>query len=93
MAVKLHRCRSLWVKGPHPCWRVQKALDEAGVPYELVRHPVRRSRREEVAALTGQRALPVIELGDGRIVRGESSDLAARARGGEFGESAGGPTA
>src|ERR671931_428220 len=36
MAVKLHRCRNLWVKGPHPCWKVQKALDEQGVNYEIV---------------------------------------------------------
>ena len=25
MAIKLHRCKNLWVKGPHPCWNVQKA--------------------------------------------------------------------
>ena len=30
MAVTLHRCKNVWVKLPyHPCWRVQKALDEA----------------------------------------------------------------
>ena len=29
MAVKLHRCPSMWVKMKgHPCWKVQKALDE-----------------------------------------------------------------
>ena len=39
MAVKLHRCSTLWVKtNGHPCWRVQRALDEAGVPYEIVAH-------------------------------------------------------
>ena len=37
MAVKLHRCKNVWVKlGGHPCWRVQKALDEAGIDYEVV---------------------------------------------------------
>ena len=37
MAVKLHRCSGMWAKfGPHPCWRVQKALDDAGVEYEVV---------------------------------------------------------
>ena len=31
MAVKLHRCSNVWVKLPgHPCWKVQKALDEKG---------------------------------------------------------------
>ena len=32
MAVKLYRCKNLWVKASgHPCWRVQKALDEQGI--------------------------------------------------------------
>ena len=36
MAIKLHRCNNVWVKlGGHPCWRVQKALDEQGVNYEV----------------------------------------------------------
>jgi hypothetical protein len=35
--IKLHRCSAMWVKiGGHPCWRVQKALDEKGVEYEVV---------------------------------------------------------
>ena len=39
MAIKLHRCSALFVKvGGHPCWRVQKALDDAGVSYEIVKH-------------------------------------------------------
>ena len=36
MPIRLHRCKNLWVKGPHPCWQVQKALDETGVEYEIV---------------------------------------------------------
>ena len=29
MAVKLHRCRSEWVKvGGHPCWKIETALKE-----------------------------------------------------------------
>ena len=32
MAVKLHRCSTMWLKiGAHPCWKVQKALDEQGI--------------------------------------------------------------
>jgi glutathione S-transferase len=84
MAVKLHRCSATWIKGPHPCWRVQKALDEAGVPYEVVKHPSFRGRRDDLAARTGQRKLPAIELGDGRTVREESRDLAARVRNSEL---------
>ena len=40
MALKLHHCPVTFLKiGVHPCWRVQKALDEAGIEYEVVKHP------------------------------------------------------
>lgn len=84
MAVKLHRCSVMWIKGPHPCWKVQKALDESGVPYEIVTHPPLRGRRKDLEAKSGQRKLPVIEFEDGRTLREESSDLAARIRRGEL---------
>jgi glutathione S-transferase-like protein len=84
MAVKLHRCSTMWIKGPHPCWKVQKALDEQGVDYEVVRHPVLRGRRKDYIALTGQKLFPAIELEDGRVIREESKDLAARVREGRL---------
>jgi hypothetical protein len=86
MAVKLHRCNAMWVKvGGHPCWRVQKALDEAEIPYEVVKHPgFPRSKRTALRELTGQQLLPVIELEDGTVIREESKDLAARIRGGRL---------
>ncbi len=95
MAVKLHRCSSTWIKGPHPCWKVQKALDDAGVEYELVKHPTfPRGRRTEYVALTGQKLFPAIQFEDGRVLREESKDLAERIRSGRLfeGASAGGPT-
>ena len=58
MAVKLYRCSTMWIKGPHPCWKVQKALDDAGIEYELVKGPVRRSKRTEYEQLTGNEAVP-----------------------------------
>ena len=60
MAVKLHRCPRPVVKmSGHPCWRVQKALDDMGVEYEVVKEPwPRRSRRTAVIEGTGQSALP-----------------------------------
>ena len=71
--MKLHRCSSAWVKiDAHPCWRVQKALDAAGVEYTVVAGPVRRSKRAELEALSGQRLYPVIEFEDGSIYREES---------------------
>jgi glutathione S-transferase len=89
MAVKLHRCGNMWVKiGAHPCWRVQKALDEADIPYEVVKHPLSRSKRTELQELTGQSKLPAIELEDGTVIREESKDLVERIRAGRLTESA-----
>jgi glutathione S-transferase len=85
MAVKLHRCSLMFVKiGAHPCWNVQKALDEQGIEYEVVKGPLRPGKRDELEALSGQEKYPVIEFEDGRIYREESSDMAKRIRGGEL---------
>jgi glutathione S-transferase-like protein len=83
MAVKLHRCSATWVKlGGHPCWKAQKALDDAGIDYELVLHSGLRFRRPEVAEMTGgPKALPIVEFEDGSILR-ESAVIADRARNG-----------
>ncbi|HEX8065075.1 MAG TPA: glutathione S-transferase N-terminal domain-containing protein [Thermoleophilaceae bacterium] len=85
MAIKLHRCGAMWMKGPHPCWKVQKALDEAGVEYEVVKHPgLPRGRRKELAELTGQKLLPALQLDDGTVVREESSAMVERIKAGEL---------
>ncbi|HEY8639538.1 MAG TPA: glutathione S-transferase N-terminal domain-containing protein [Solirubrobacterales bacterium] len=85
MAVKLHRCSTMWLKvGVHPCWKVQKALDDAGVEYEVVQHPVRRGKRDEFEKLSGQRVLPAIELEDGTVIREQSRDLATRIKEGRL---------
>ena len=85
MAIKLHRCNWMWFKiDGHPCWRVQKALDETGIDYELVKHPAfPPSRRGDVEALSGQRKLPVIEMSDGTVLREESSEMVQRITAGE----------
>jgi glutathione S-transferase len=83
MAVKLHRCSSMWIKiDGHPCWKVQKALDEEGVEYEVVKGPLRRGKRDELEQLSGQRKYPVIEFEDGSAYRAESKDMAERIRSG-----------
>jgi glutathione S-transferase len=83
MAIKLHRCRNEWVKFEgHPCWRVQKALDESGVEYELELGPVRRGKRDDLERLSGQRIYPVIEFEDGTAYRAESKAMAERIRSG-----------
>jgi hypothetical protein len=84
MAVKLHRCRATWIKGPHPCWRVEKALIDTGTEYERVLHPALRRNRQKYIAKTGQAVLPMIEFEDGRLFREESADLAARIRAGKL---------
>ena len=85
MAVKLHRCKNEWVKlAGHPCWRVQKALDQAGVQYELVKGPYSKAQRDELERLSGQRKYPVIEFEDGTVYREESKDMAARIQRGEL---------
>jgi glutaredoxin len=91
MPVKLHRCSNMWVKVEgHPCWRVQTALDEAGVEYEVVKYSgFRRGKRTEYIELTGQDRLPAIELEDGTVIREESKDLAARIREGRLREGSG----
>jgi glutathione S-transferase len=85
MAVKLHRCSAMWVKiDGHPCWRVQKALDEQGVEYEVVKGPLRPSKRDALDQLSGQRKYPVIEFEDGRSYRAESAEMAEKIRAGEL---------
>jgi glutathione S-transferase len=85
MAIKLHRCSTMWLKiRAHPCWRVQKALDEAGIEYEIVKSPLPRGRREEVQRLSGQAKLPVIEFEDGSFYREESKDMANKIRDGQL---------
>jgi glutathione S-transferase len=85
VAVKLHRCSNEWVKlAAHPCWKVQQALDEQGVDYELVTGPVRRGKRDDLERLSGHRLYPVIEFEDGTIYRAESKEMAARIRSGRL---------
>jgi glutathione S-transferase len=85
MAVKLHRCSQEWVKiDAHPCWKVQKALDEQGIEYEVVKGPLRAGKRDELNELSGQRKYPVIEYEDGRAYREESKEMAARIRAGKL---------
>ena len=85
MTVKLHRCPNVFVKlDAHPCWKVQKALDEQGVEYELVKGPLRRGKRDALKALSGQEKYPVIEFEDGTTYREESKDMAERIRAGKL---------
>jgi glutathione S-transferase len=50
-----------------PCGRIARQLTHAGIGYESVAVPQRRSRRPEVEALSGQRRVPVLVL-DGEVI-------------------------
>ena len=85
MAIKLHRCSKTWLRaGWEPCWKVEKALIDMGIPYERVTGPQRRSRRTLVREQTGQPAYPAIELEDGTWYREESADMERRIREGRL---------
>ena len=91
MAVKLHRCKNVWAKfGPHPCWKVQKALDEKGIAYEVVRGswPGRKKRTTLIEG-TGQASYPAIQFEDGSWYREESSEMAKTIREGKLMEKRG----
>ena len=80
MAMKLHRCKNTWAKfGGHPCWKVQKALDEQGIQYEIVAGPWpgRKSKsRTVIVEGTGQSSYPAIQFEDGSWYREQSADMA-----------------
>ena len=50
-----------------PCGKVARALRRAGIPYDEVTVPQRRSRRPEVEAVSGQRRVPVLVI-DGEAI-------------------------
>jgi glutathione S-transferase len=64
----------------HPCGRAAKALDDAGYGYEHKKVdggilkfwtlPKRAEDRAEVERLSGQRAVPILVLDDGRAISG-----------------------
>jgi hypothetical protein len=77
MAVKLHRCSNQWIKvAGHPCWKVEKALIDAGVEYERVPGPLRKSKRDHLEQHTGGRLYPAIEFENGTWYREQSKDMA-----------------
>ena len=92
--VKLHRCPFTFVHNDlDHCWKVQKALDERGIDYEVVKEPaLPRSRRKDVIQLSGQKMLPVIEFEGGSAYRAESKDMAETITAGKLFEQAGTPT-
>jgi len=50
-----------------PCGKVARALSRAGIAFAEIKVPQRRSRRDEVEALTDQRRVPVLVI-DGEAI-------------------------
>jgi hypothetical protein len=83
MPVRLHRCRFEFLK-TGPCWRVERALKDMGIDYELVPGPSRPSKRDRMIEHTGQRFYPAVELEDGTWYREESKDMEQTIRDGKL---------
>jgi glutathione S-transferase len=83
--IKLHRCSwTFFHTDLDACWKVQRALDEQGIAYDVVKHGYGKGKRPEVVDLSGQKLLPVIELADGTVYRDESDAMAERIRAGSL---------
>ena len=82
MGVTLHRCGTPWKFGP--CWRVQNALDDQGIRYEVVAGPWRPKNRTVVLEGTGQPLYPAIRFEDGSWYRDESKEMARTIREGRL---------
>jgi hypothetical protein len=97
MALRLLRCSAQWVKfGGHPCWRVEKALIDEGIEYEVVPGPAfpwQRGKRTELIEKTGDSKYPAIVFEDGSVYREESADMAETIRAGKLFEKSGSPSA
>src|SRR4051794_31439729 len=91
-SVKLHRCPFTFIHNDFDsCWKVQKALEDQGIDYEVVTEPIYpRRRRKDVIRMSGQHWLPVIEFEGGSAYRAESKDMAATINAGKLFEHAGG---
>jgi hypothetical protein len=88
MAIKLHRCKNIWLKtGTHPCWKVQRTLDEMGVDYEIVPLPWPAiGKRQNIELQTGQSNYPAIEFEDGTWYRDGSKEMVQTIRAGRLDE-------
>ena len=83
--IRLHRCSWTFAHTDlDACWKVQRALNEQGIGYEVVKHGFGKGPRPEIEALSGQRLLPVIEFEDGSAYRAESGEMAERVRAGRL---------
>jgi hypothetical protein len=91
MAVKLYRCSTQWVKiKAHPCWKVEKALQDMGIEYERMPGPASKAKRDPaMVQATGQSKYPSIRFEDGSWYREASKDMERTIREGRLMEKSG----
>lgn len=84
--VKFHRCPLTFLpEGADSCKKVQNALDEQGIEYEIDKEwGFPRGRRKDLIELTGDKWLPAIEFEDGSAYRAESKEMAQTIRDGRL---------
>ncbi|HKJ35455.1 MAG TPA: glutaredoxin domain-containing protein [Solirubrobacterales bacterium] len=68
----------------HGCHAVEKALEEQNVAFEVRKVPLRRSKRADVIAASGQELAPTIEFADGTGYRADGKEMAAEIRAGRL---------
>jgi glutathione S-transferase len=61
MRATFYRC-PMWSNWMCPCGRVERELRRAGVEHQTVRVPYRKSGRDEVARVSGQRVVPLLVI-------------------------------
>lgn len=61
MPATLYRCPT-WSNRMCPCGRVERELRRAGVAHDVVRVPYRKSRRDDVVRVSGQRVVPLLVI-------------------------------
>jgi glutaredoxin len=90
-SVKLHRCPFTFIHNDMDhCWKVQKALDDQGIEYQIVKGPwPRRKTRAAVIEGTGQTSYPAIQFENGTWYREQSKDMAQTIRDGKLMEKQG----
>jgi glutathione S-transferase len=89
LAVVLYVCANGTIFGglpgpiAHPCGKAAKALDDAGLTYECRQvkggslmfwtWPSRARERAEIEKLSGQRAVPILALDGGEVIKGSGA--------------------
>jgi glutathione S-transferase len=61
MTTTLYRC-PMWSNWMCPCGRVERELRRTGVAHSVVRVPYRKSGRDDVERVSGQRVVPLLVI-------------------------------